>query len=154
MAHMSRLPAHWGRPGMLADWPDWSDILPPMAPFGEMVRSLRTEAVRVEEYVEDHTMVVRAELPGIDPDKDVSITVSEGALEIEAERTQTHTSETAQEFRSEFRYGSSRRVVPLPAGAHEDDVSASYDDGILEVRVPLSEEPTEEKPRTIPIQHT
>ncbi|MFD0656666.1 Hsp20/alpha crystallin family protein [Thermocatellispora tengchongensis] len=79
---------------------------------------------------------MRAELPGVDPDKDVEITVGDGMLDIRAERT----SETKEEHRSEFRYGSLRRSVMLPRGANEEDVKASYTDGVLEVSVGLEEE--------------
>jgi HSP20 family protein len=41
-------------------------------------------------------------------------------------------------YRSEFRYGSLVRRLPLPAGASEDDVTATYRDGILEIRVPIA----------------
>jgi HSP20 family protein len=45
-------------------------------------------------------------------------------------------------------------VVPLPEGAREDDVSASYQDGILEVRVPVPEAQPPGQPRVVPIRHT
>ena len=49
---------------------------------GEMGSS----AIRVEEMVDGNTLVVRAELPGIDPEKDVDVTVTDGVLSIKAER--------------------------------------------------------------------
>ena len=66
----------------------------------------------------------------------------DGQLTIKAERTQTSESNG----HSEFSYGSFVRTVPLPAGADEDDIYASYDRGILTVSVPLSEDhPTEKR---------
>ncbi|EKT76412.1 putative small heat shock protein, partial [Rhodococcus opacus M213] len=47
--------------------------------------------------------------------------------------------------RSEFHYGSFYRSMPLPAGAKEDDIAASYTDGILTVTMPVTESPTPEK---------
>ena len=44
------------------------------------------DLIRIEEYREDGTLVIRADLPGIDPDKDVELTVAGGMLHIEAER--------------------------------------------------------------------
>jgi HSP20 family protein len=66
--------------------------------------------------------------------------VRDGRLTIKAERTQTSESNG----HSEFSYGEFVRTVPLPAGADEDDINATYDRGILTVSVPLSQDhPTE-----------
>ncbi|HVV36139.1 MAG TPA: Hsp20/alpha crystallin family protein [Acidimicrobiales bacterium] len=100
---------------------------------------------RIEEFQEDHTVVVRFEMPGIDPDNDVEITVTDGVLRIKAERREETKSDDTHAYRSEFRYGSYSRGIQLPAGASEDDVKASYKDGILEVRVPMSDEKAEAK---------
>jgi HSP20 family protein len=105
-------------------------------------------AMRMEEFVEGETLVVRAELPGIDPEKDVEITVDNGVLTIAAERREQKIEgeEGTSGYRSEFRYGSYRRSMTLPTGATEDDVKATYTDGILEVRVPIgTEKPTPRK---------
>lgn len=82
-------------------------------------------------------LVVRAELAGIDPDKDVEITVEGPMLRITAERREQEQSEGRDYVRKEFRYGSFTRTFPLPEGVTETDVKATYKDGILEVRVPL-----------------
>jgi HSP20 family protein len=95
--------------------------------------------MKVEEFRDGDTLVVRAEMPGIDPDKDVEITVSDGMLHLSAERRSETTTEDKKGYRSEFRYGSFSRSVRLPAGAGEEDVTATYDDGILEVRIPIDE---------------
>ena len=91
--------------------------------------------VRIEDFTDDGHYVVRAELPGIDPDKDLDITVDQGMLHIHAEKTRKR--EEAR--RSEFEYGSLSRSVALPPGADPDDVKATYRDGVLEVSVGLSE---------------
>lgn len=101
--------------------------------------------VRVEDRQEKDKYTVRAELPGIDPDKDVEITVADGILTIAAERRE----EKAEKDRTEFRYGSFVRRVALPKGANEEGLQASYKDGILEVVVPLTAEST--KARKIPV---
>jgi len=100
--------------------------------------------LRVEEFVDEGTLVVRAELPDIDPDKDVELSVANGVLHIRAQREEKTEKKDKDVYRSEFRYGSFVRNVPLPEGVKEDDVTASYKDGILEVRVPIATE--EEKP--------
>ena len=109
------------------DWLDspWSAWLP----FGQ------AQTFRVEDFTEDGKYLVRAELPGLDPDKDIEVTVESGMLTIHAERR-----EEAKEGRhSEFRYGSLTRSVSLPEGADAGNITAKYDKGILEVSVPTPE---------------
>ena len=96
-------------------------------------------AFRVEEYRDGTMMVVRAELPGIDPEKDLDVSVTEGTLRIRGERRENAEQKARDGYRSEFKYGSFTRDIPLPAGANQDSVSASYRDGVLEVRVPVAE---------------
>jgi HSP20 family protein len=91
--------------------------------------------MRIEDFVQEGRYVVRAELPGIQPDKDVEVFVGDGMLTVRAQRSE----ETKERHRSEFRYGSFERTVRLPRGVDEDDVKASYKDGILEVSVGLAE---------------
>ncbi|HXY93586.1 MAG TPA: Hsp20/alpha crystallin family protein [Acidimicrobiia bacterium] len=102
-----------------------------------------SDLLRVEESVTDKEVVVRAEMPGIDPDKDVEITVSDHTLRMRAERKEETTSDENGMRRSEFRYGSFSRSVPLPVGASDKDVKATYKDGILEVRIPLDQQQAE-----------
>ena len=128
--------AHWLPP--FADW------------FEDFPLDLRlTEGehmIRVEESEEDGVYTVKAELPGIDPDKDVEITVSDGVLTVHAERTE----EKKDKQRSEFRYGSFTRSVQLPSSVSEKDITATYDKGVLTVKAPMPPETTSE-PRKIQI---
>jgi len=91
------------------------------------------QTFRVEDYTDNGTYMIRAELPGIDPDQDVEVTVDAGTLTIRAERRE----ESKQDRHSEFRYGSLTRSVSLPDGADVDKITAKYDKGILEVTVPV-----------------
>jgi HSP20 family protein len=100
------------------------------------LRPYLAQPIRVEEYVEDNHYMIRAELAGIDPEKDVEVTVGSGYLTIRAERSD----KTEGKHRSEFRYGSFSRIMGLPANADEDAVTASYRDGILTVSVGLKTE--------------
>jgi HSP20 family protein len=84
-------------------------------------------------------LVVEAELPGIDPAKDVEVTVSDGMLHIAAERREEERSDDEGVVRHELRYASFARTMPLPDGVTEADVKASYKDGVLEIRVPAPE---------------
>jgi HSP20 family protein len=102
--------------------------------------------MRLEDETKDGHYEVRAELPGVDPTDDIEVTVCDGQLTIKAERTQTSESNG----HSEFTYGTFVRTVPLPAGADEDDINATYDRGILTVSVPLAEDhPTEKRVEVI-----
>lgn len=92
--------------------------------------------VRVEDFLDEDTYVLRAELPGIDPERDVEVTVESHVLTIAGERRE----ETREKNLRELHYGSFRRMVSLPHGARPDAVTASYSDGVLEVRVPLGGE--------------
>jgi HSP20 family protein len=105
--------------------------------------------LKVEEYTEGDHLVINAEIPGIDPDKDVKITVTDGRLRIEAERTEESEKRDKDTYRSEFKYGSFVRDVPLPLGAKKDSIKASYKNGILTVKVPAKKEG--EDVATVPI---
>jgi HSP20 family protein len=107
--------------------------------------------LRVEEFVDGDMMVVRAALPDIDPDKDVELTVADGVLHIEARREQRSEQGDKGGYRSEFRYGSFLRSVPLPAGTKIEDIVATYTDGMLEIRAPLPPEADEPDITRVPI---
>ena len=98
------------------------------------------QMVRVEDFVDDGHYVLRAELPGIDPKKDVDLVIENDVLTIKAERHE----EKKDGHRSEFRYGSLTRSISLPGGFDEDDVTAKYTGGILEVRIAIKPEPKPE----------
>ena len=100
------------------------------------LRPYLAQPIRVEEFVEGDHYMIRAELAGIDPEKDVEVTIGSGYLTIRAERSDR----TEGKHRSEFRYGSFSRTMGLPANADEDAVTASYRDGILTISVGLRTE--------------
>lgn len=136
---MSNIEKHKEQPAAARhrDWPGWLEPI-----FGDWprLRSMFAEddgVMRVENFREGNEAVVRIEMPGIDPDKDVEINVSDHTLRVHAERREETKTDDKDGYRSEFRYGSFTRVVPMPAGATEKDVKATYKDGILEVRVPI-----------------
>ena len=108
-------------------------------------------AMRVEEYEHDNTLVIKAEVPGIDPDKDVKISVTDGRLRIAAHRHETSSHRDKDSYRSEFHYGLFVRDIALPFGVNRDDVAATYKDGVLTVQIPMSE--VKEEAATIPVKH-
>jgi HSP20 family protein len=115
--------------------PIWSDLLSGW-PLEEW--KPRPE-LRLETYLDDGTFVAKAEIPGIDPDKDLDVEVAEGVMTIKAERHETTREELPEGYRSEFRYGSYARRLLLPEGVVDDDVKATYADGVLEIRMPIRE---------------
>ncbi len=132
----------------------WPSLLPdrPFFDFDRGWLDLMTETtIRVEEFQEDGQMVVRAEVPGADPDKDIEITKSDSTLRISVQRHKEEKTESRRHYRSEFQYGSFVRTVTLPAGTAEQDIKAEYKDGILEVRIPMIA--AKVKQERIPISH-
>lgn len=95
--------------------------------------------IPVESFTKDGKYVVRADLPGIDPEKDIEVKVDGDVLTIHGERHE----EEHENGHSEVRYGSFTRSVRLPKGASATDVEARYDAGVLEVTVPMKEAPAE-----------
>jgi HSP20 family protein len=99
--------------------------------------------MKVEEFVDEGVYVIRAEMPGIDPDKDVQVHVRDHTLEVRAERRHESKTDEKGRYRSEFHYGSFLRRISLPPDANEQDVEATYKDGILEVRLPIEKKQAE-----------
>jgi HSP20 family protein len=95
---------------------------------------------------EDH-FVLKADLPGLS-EADVSIEVQDGTLAISGERKAEHESSERGWYRIERAFGSFRRSLTLPDGVDAERTSASFDRGVLEVRIP---KPEERKPRRVEI---
>jgi HSP20 family molecular chaperone IbpA len=79
--------------------------------------------------------VVRLELPGVDVEQDVKVEVDQGRLVIAGERRDEHAEQQDGRTLREVRYGSFRRSFKLPAHVTSEAISASYDKGVLTVRV-------------------
>jgi HSP20 family molecular chaperone IbpA len=132
---------HRERLGPFVDVFDW------LEPPWTILRPAVSHPMRVEDYVKEGTYVLRAELPGVDPEKDIEVTVSKGVLTISAHRQE----EAEGKHRSEFHYGAFTRSVTLPEGADEDHIRASYDSGILEVVVTLKDQAAGKAPKRIAV---
>ena len=124
---------------------DWFDRMfeewPVLFPIRRMPTAgeIPTNGIRVDEFRENGHLVIRAELPGMDPAKDVDVSVHEGMLHIKAERREEEKTDEKGYVRKELRYGFFTRTLPLPEGVSTDDVTAGYKDGILEIRLPIPE---------------
>lgn len=126
---MANVPAR--RQPLLPDLSDWFEMLTP-TPWRSMPG---LHGIRIEEAEEEGKYVIKAEIPGIDPDKDLEVSVGDGLVSLRAERTER----TTEKQRSEFRYGSFSRTVRLPRGADDSKIAANYTDGILTITVPIDE---------------
>lgn len=134
-------PRYYGMPEWLERW----------EPFRWLAERQHHELpIPVEEYVDGDELVVRAELPDVDPDEDVSMTVSDGVLEITARRRRHKAIEAGHMLRSELRYGTLSRSVRLPGDVAADDIAASYADGMLTIRLPIDR--AQAGARRVPIQ--
>lgn len=134
----------------LIRWDPWSEMMSFQRGMQELVRRVFAEVglssrplgaspawlPAVDVFARKGDLVVRAELPGIDPEKDVDISVQEGVLKIRGERRLEERDESGSWFRAETSYGAFERQILLPEGVKPEDIEASYDRGILEVVVP------------------
>jgi HSP20 family protein len=91
------------------------------------------QAIKVEDYTEDGYYVVRAEVAGIDPEKELEVWAGAGYLTVRAVRP----GKIEDKHRTEFRYGAFHRTVPLPPDVDTDDVTAGYSHGILTIKLGL-----------------
>jgi HSP20 family protein len=87
----------------------------------------------------DNEVKLHMEVPGVDA-KDLDIKVSEDAVAITGERKSQVNSEARGMRRSEFRYGRVQRVIPLPTPIQNDKVQADFQNGVLSLTMPKSEQ--------------
>ncbi len=130
--------ALWSRPAWDADrW--FRDFFGPAAAMdwhnpgnGQTSSAFRPAA----EVVKDgDDAVIRVELPGVDVEKDVNVELERGRLVIRGEHRDERADEQEGRTLREIRYGAFRRTFQLPAHVTSEAVSASYDAGVLTVRV-------------------
>ena len=101
----------------------------------------------VDVWETDSEVVYAFDLPGIPEDK-ISVELEENALTVTGERERTDEAKDERMYRFERRFGTFSRTIGLPQGVTENDVSADYRNGVLEVHVRKPEAP---KPRRIQI---
>lgn len=98
----------------------------------------------LEIHTHDGELIVRADLPGMKKD-DVEVDVTDGVLTIQGERRQGCEEDLEGGYRSECRYGLFVRSIPLPEGIDPEDVTAGFEDGVLEVRMPAPERRSQDR---------
>lgn len=96
----------------------------------------------------DEDLVLRGDLPGVDRD-DIEIEVKDGVLTVSGERKAQHEDKREGYHRVERSFGHFSRSLELPKGVEAESVRASFDKGVLEVRMP---KPAERKPTRIEIE--
>lgn len=107
-----------------------------------LVPSLR-QAMAVDVYRDDGSLVIKAEVPGVSADE-LEVTVKDGVLTMSGESKAEEEVNEENYVRRERRYGSFCRLVALPAEAEGDRAKASFEDGVLTVIIPVAEEPQED----------
>ena len=104
-------------------------------------------APRVDIQEQDDHYEITAELPGVDK-KDVHVHVKDGILTLEAETTKEDTEKKKGKIiRQERRYGKFMRSFNLGSDVHEDDIKASFTDGVLTLQAPKLAEKAPERRR-------
>jgi HSP20 family protein len=142
--------------------------LSPFRPFRELERLSRSlegrfprffaewpfeEAAEVtvpalESYVSDGTLVVRADMPGVDP-KEIDVSVLGNTLTIKGERREKKEVKKEDYIRREVSYGSFERRMSLPEGAATDKIKAQFKNGVVEITMPVGKELASKK---VPIE--
>jgi HSP20 family protein len=117
-------------------------LLSTFDPFAEFNRALRTAdgghaAMRMDAIRREQEVELRFDLPGIDTDS-IDVTVDRGVLTVSAKRSEEYT-ESEKPFVRERIMGSFTRRIRLSDSVDAEKISASYDDGVLRVSVPLQE---------------
>jgi HSP20 family protein len=106
------------------------------------------EWLAMDMYQTDDNVIVKAVLPGLKPE-DIHISVSDGMLTIQGEMKEERIEEKARYHLRERRVGSFSRSVPLPSAVVVDKAEARYENGILTLTLPKTEET---KPKTISVK--
>jgi HSP20 family protein len=130
----------------------------PWRPFGEMARwerdmermlgnfftgsgslATREPNLDLDLYEEKDQIVVKAEMPGFTKD-DIQISIADNALTIKGEKKKEEEDSGKDYYRSERVYGAFTRILVLPAEINPDKVQATFKNGVLEIRLPKSED--------------
>lgn len=120
--------------------------------FPAIPRGLRRPFIPATDvFARNGDLMVRAELPGVDPEKDIALTLEKGELVVKGQRKRAEEIEEESYYRAEASYGAFERRVPVPEGTTEKDIEARYEDGVLEVTVKKAAEVSPPKATAIPV---
>jgi HSP20 family protein len=113
--------------------------------FGRLLHDVEPEEFTmpftpaIESYVKDGNLIVRADVPGLDP-KDIELIVLGNVLTIKGERKQQQEIKKDDYIRRETSYGSFERRITLPEGTDADRIKASFKNGVVEITMPVAKE--------------
>ncbi len=96
-----------------------------------------TPAIEIQDREE--CLVLRAEIPGVEA-KDLDIQVAREAVAISGEHRYENKAQEQGFFKTELRYGSFQRTIPLPVAVENNQVQAEFKDGILKLTLPKAQE--------------
>jgi HSP20 family protein len=139
----------WAGLGRLTDFREEIDRLfeAPLAEFTRTSRLLSGWTPALDVYEDKDNLFVKAELPGMKREQ-IDVSLHDGVLSISGERKSESKYEDAEVYRAERFVGRFQRTVSLPAPVAADKVNAQYEDGILTITLPKTEE---SKPKQITV---
>lgn len=108
--------------------------------------ALWTPTIEVSE--KDGQLVVRADVPGVDREQ-IEVEIDDGQLILSGERKEEHEERRGGGYRTEVSYGRFYRAIPLPDGAHPEQAQATFNNGVLEIRIPRA---ARQQAQRVPVQ--
>lgn len=147
----------WNRPE-LAGWPSFGRLTDlrneidrlfesPLAEIGRSARLFSGWTPSLDLYEDKDNLVVKVEVPGMKRE-DIDVSLHEGCLSVSGERKSEEKHQDAEMYRTERFFGRFQRTVALPTPVAADKVKAQYQDGILTITLPKTEEA---KPKRIDV---
>ena len=147
----------WQRPA-LSTWPSFGRLADLRNEIDRLFESPLSELTRTSQllsgwtpaldvYEDKDSFVVKAELPGMKKE-DIEVSLHDGSLSISGERKTESKREDSEVYRAERFFGRFQRTVTLPTSVAADKVKAAYNDGILTITLPKTEEA---KPKKIDV---
>jgi len=118
---------------------DFDDLFDKMLQH-RSARDKGASRLALECYVEDQTLIVNADLPGVDP-KNVEVALHGDTLTIRGRREQEQEQKTRNVVLREFSYGEFARSISVPRGIDAAKISATFRNGVLRIALPLPEVP-------------
>jgi HSP20 family protein len=116
-------------------------------PHGPKVAYWSQGNLRLDAYHTPESLVIKAAIPGVKP-QEVDVTVTGNTLTIRGEARSEEEVEERSYLMRERRYGAASRTVTLPRGLKTDEIEATYDEGVLTLTIPKTEDA---KPRAIKV---
>ncbi|MEW6726322.1 Hsp20/alpha crystallin family protein [Desulforudis sp. 1088] len=114
---------------------------------------LREPAVpRIDLHQTDDEVIATAEIPGLVSKEDIEVSVTPDSLSVSGEIKRQHAVNEEDYLHAERYYGSFSRVLPLPVEVKPEESHATYENGVLTVRMPKVQPGRDRQPRRIPVQ--